>query len=115
MSEGRTLNALIKSTYLGGWDNSVPGTTRGMLTAYVHVEMAGSGIGLGGYSLQGEATDWWIRGVLDAVRVPSWEKLPGTHCRIIIPKGMGPAVSIGHIIEERWFHYSDQAKRRFDC
>lgn len=58
--------------------------SHGILTSFVHLDYAtpgsklgGAGQGFGGYALNGEYAARWIRGVLDAVGVEEWSKLPG--------------------------------------
>ena len=100
-------NALIKSTMLGIEDH-------GCFTAYVFVDGDGWGCGFGGYAL-----DQWYEAkgkrvgtayglefvmcLLEALGVESWEKLPGTICRVETEGPGGKIVRIGHPIKNKWF------------
>lgn len=98
----QTLNAKITGTYIGGWDNTVPGRGgKGVLTVFVYLEWANGEVGFGGFALTAAGLNTWVRGVLDTLQVHSWEKLPGTYVRVRIEDGM--AVAIAHLMEERWF------------
>lgn len=89
-------NAKVVSTQLGYHDGfgSIP-------MAWVHLEFPPGGQGFGGYVLGGEATHCFVYGVLNALEVESWEKLPGTPCRI---DGESTKIRrIGHFLKEQWF------------
>ena len=89
-------NAKITRTDLGfhdGW-----GSIR---TASLTLDYGGHGQSFGGWALGGKATDAFVYGVLHALECPSWEKLTGTYCRVVIANGL--AVSIGHVLKDKWF------------
>lgn len=85
----------IKSTHLGYEDH-------GILTAWLHCEKQGGGIGVGGYCLDEpfdrDAKDYTRTGtaygldhiirIIETVGVGSWENLPGTDV-IVLYKGTG--------------------------
>lgn len=100
-------NAKITSTMLGPEGH-------GIFTAYVTVEGDGWGVSFGGF-----AFDAWsesdkqrvgvsygmefLRRLLAAVGVESWEKLPGTHVRVETEGWGGRCRRIGHIYKNQWF------------
>lgn len=109
-------NAKITSTLLGRED-------RGIMTCYVFVEADGWSCGAGGYGLD----EWdavaerrvgtalaadFILGILDAVGVEKWEDLPGKYVRVRSEDGLigGRIDAIGHIIEDKWFSFSECAQ-----
>lgn len=109
-------NARITRTTLGVEDH-------GILTAFLHLEGDGWGIGFGGYALDEPRKDAegrhagrfgtaygmeWIRQVMETLCVESWEKLPGTHVRVETQGWGGVALRIGHITKERWFDPNDR-------
>lgn len=85
-------NAIIKYTFLGREDHGIPTFQIG-LAGDVWVQAAG-GRKLGDASV--------LIDILDTLMVASWEKLPGTHCRVIADETIR---RIGHIIEDRWFDF----------
>lgn len=106
-------NARIRNTSLGYEDH-------GILTAMIHLEGDGWGQGFGGWALDGkpdpsnpkagrvptEETGRWVAGILKALEVESWEKLPGTMVRIRREGNAGwngTIVAIGHIYKDKWF------------
>lgn len=85
-------NAIIKSTSLG-WED------HGILTAYLHCEWPGAGVGVGGFGLdefdeRGKPRKGTAYGLdhimrlLETVGVNSWEKLPGKNV-IVLFAGTG--------------------------
>lgn len=101
-------NAKIRSTQLGCKSD------HGILSCWIHVEGEGWGQGFGGYGLDGpwsereqrrlDSTECgrWISGILDALELDTWEKLPGTIVRI--RRSENTIVAIGHAYKDRWFH-----------
>lgn len=101
-------NAKITGTHLGYEDH-------GILTCTLSLDYGGSGQVFGGYSLDApvkvkgkfshrEATQYgmaFIKGILDALCVDSWEKLEGTHIRVM--QTHSKVIKIGHIVQNRWF------------
>lgn len=106
----RIENARIESTMLGIEDH-------GLMTCLLHLEFGGGAQSFGGYDL---STDHWsgvefVRRILEAVGVSKWEDLKGKLVRVKRPDGNGPILSIGHILENRWFEpdelFSELKKR----
>lgn len=62
--------AKIESTHLGYEDH-------GILTFFLYLTYGGSSQGAGGYVLGEPYTTGYIKGILKACGVSSWEKLPG--------------------------------------
>lgn len=105
-------NAIITSTHLGCEDH-------GIFTCYLHLDYGGSGQGFGGYALdkhngnRGEGSERlgtaygmeFIRRILSTLEISQWEKLPGTHVRVVASHEK--VLSIGHIIKDRWFSPDD--------
>lgn len=98
-------NAKAESTSLGFERGSI-------LTAWVYLKMDGSGQGFGGYCLDTYDKDKGrrvgvaygseqIRRILQTLGVDSWEKIPGTPCRI--DHDRGKVYRIGHFIEDKWY------------
>ncbi len=96
---------MIKSTVLG-----IEG--RGILTCSINLSFGCSRQSFGGYSFDvfDNAVDkrigmaWgmeFIRRLLETVGVDSWEKLPGTYCRI--QADFHKVHRIGHIVDDKWF------------
>lgn len=103
--------AKIKSTMIGVEDH-------GILTAYLHVEGDGWGIGVGGYSLdtpikdendkflRREPTAYGLDQIVQMARtvgVSTWEKLPGREVLVLFdtPNSWGStAKGIAHISDE---------------
>jgi len=93
-----TVNARIDRTFLGVEDH-------GMLTFFLTLRGDSWSQGFGGFVLDsptpfcGKA----IRGVLETLKVESWEKLPGTIVRVEW-EGAGRTIRrLGHAVEDRWF------------
>lgn len=102
-------NAEIKSTMLGVEDH-------GIMSSYIFVEFGEHySCGFGGYALDGYdaqkkdrvptvAMGVFVAGVLAALEVEKWERLPGTLCRIKIdPTISGTISAIGHFRKNKWF------------
>jgi len=100
-------NAEITGTLLGIEDH-------GIMTFFVYVKMNGSGIGIGGYALDGSGGNGnprvgtpkaieSIRRICEVVGVREWEDLKGKHCRVEHGGLGGKATRIGNIIENKWF------------
>jgi len=90
-------NAKITATKLG-YDG-------GVLTCWLTLEWGSSGQGFGGYRLDGDATTNYgvefVKEILDAVGVNSWEDLVGKYVRM---RGTNARVeAIGHITDDDWF------------
>lgn len=102
--------ATVTSTTLGTEDH-------GILTAYVHVEAAGWGIGIGGYGLDRpvivdgkfshrEPTAYGFDHILQLARTigaPCWESLPGREVIVLFdtPHSLGStAKGVAHITDE---------------
>jgi hypothetical protein len=98
-------NARIKGTTLGIEDH-------GILTAFIDLDY-----GSGGQSFGGRSLDEWdeaakrrvghafgsefILQVLRTLGVSSWEKLPGTPCRV--RADWDKVYALGHYLEDKWF------------
>ena len=92
-------NARIASTYIGGWDESVPAA---FLVVGIMFEGADWGQGSGHWSGQ---TEDFVAGVLRALEVSSWEKLPKQFCRIKRDKERAVLVAVGHPLKEKWYEF----------
>lgn len=86
-------NAVIKSVYLGREDHGIP-------TCYITLDYGGVCQAFGGYDLRHYGINF-IMGVLDALKVKSWEDLPGTHCRA--DSEHSKVTAIGHILGDTWY------------
>ena len=104
-------NAIIENVSLSNADH-------GCLTGWVFVKYDSYGSqGFGGYRLFRGENDFvepnyavlFIDGILTALQVTSWEKLPGTAIRVKIEDGIIRA--IGHIIEDSWYNHSEVTVR----
>lgn len=109
MDTDETKNARIARTTLGYEDH-------GIMSVWIHLDYGGSGQGFGGYALDTPLRDStgkflkrigtafgmdFIMCILKTLDVPTWEKLPGTHCRV---RGNHCGVhAIGHILKDVWF------------
>lgn len=83
---------------------------RGFLSSWITVEWSGGGQGFGGYVLDREDIPSkhcgiWIRGVLTAAGVESWEDLEGKVVRI--RHTLDKIHAIGHPIKDCWFTPSE--------
>lgn len=107
MSQTKIENARISGTMLGREDH-------GIMTAFVHLEGDGWGVGFGGYGLDqwddagrkrlGSAYGMaFIAAVLDVVGVTTWEQLTGQHVRVESEGWGGKARRLGHITKDKWF------------
>ena len=102
--------ATIKSTTFGT-------TNAPVLTAWLHCEWPGAGIGVGGYSLDGkpatgsndrlptaQGLDHLVQ-MMDTVGVESWEDLPGKQVIVLFDAGQGgwggQAVGIANTLDDR--------------
>jgi hypothetical protein len=113
-------NAKIVKTTLGVEDH-------GIFSAWLHVDFGGSGQGFGGYALDGKPAKRngqsirrgtafgcdFITGILRTLEVDTWEKLPGTFCRVDGSDGL--ANRIGHLLKEQWFDPNELAARSEDA
>lgn len=79
MSEERIAKAT--KTTLGFEDH-------GIFTAYVQLDYGGSAQAAGGYGFSGTFTDRWLRGVIGAFGVSSWEEIKGRPIYALIEKGL---------------------------
>jgi len=82
----------------------------GILTAVLFLDYGDTTQGFRGHSFdkrdaaRGSDTAWGIEficHVLEVLEVDSWEKLPGTYCRV--RRGFITIQAIGHIIKDQWF------------
>jgi len=108
MSAREIKNARIKSTRLGVEDH-------GIFTAMIDLDYGGAGQGFGGYALDGcpvergagskrvptRLAGLFIARVLEVLEVGTWEKLPGTFCRV--DGDFAHIYRIGHPLKDRWF------------
>jgi len=94
----------ITSTTLGREDH-------GIFTAFLTLEGDSIGVGFGGYVFTDSSGFGiaFIDGVLSALGVSRWEKLPGTYLRAEFDGGR--VVRIGHITKDRWFDPKELAER----
>ncbi len=108
-------NAKIKRVSLAIEDH-------GILTAWLELDYNSGGQGFGGYALDeydpnkkcrvGHAfgTEFILR-VLTTIGVDSWEKLPGTSCRVRAEHSK--VHSIGHYLKDVWFSPKEVAREFF--
>lgn len=94
----RERTAQIKDTFLGREDH-------GIMTCYITMDYGASAQSFGGYFL--ERTDFLSK-ILDVLEVRSWEKLPGTPCRV--RHDSGKIFAIGHFIKDQWFNPGEDLK-----
>lgn len=88
-------NAKIRNTFLGKEDHGIP-------SSMLSLEGDCWGQGFGGHDLRFEGKGVaLLMGILDTLRVDSWEKLPGTLVRV--RRVNGRICAVGHIVEDRWF------------
>lgn len=94
-------NAKIDSTYIG--------FEYGMLTIWLYLSLDGRNQGFGGFCLynpkypeEDSVTGKYIAELLRVLQVKSWEKLPGTYCRIQ-HDDQDNIIRIGNIIKNDWF------------
>lgn len=113
------INAKITGTSLG-WED------HGILTAWITLEMDGSGISMGGFALdewdegldrridkQG-LTGEYIRAVLETLELEKWEDLKGTYVRLDSEGWGGRALGIGHLMKDKWFRPDEFFKKYFN-
>lgn len=113
MSNGTEIkNATIRSTSLGREDHSI-------MTAFIHLDYGGTGQGFGGWAFDEPAADRapdsrrrgaafgcdFILRVLEVLEIETWEKLPGTSCRV--EASSGKVHRIGHYLKDQWFDPRD--------
>ena len=107
MSE--VLNGVVESTLLGKEDHGIP-TCQVFLKHEKGCQRFGShNVRVYGYR--------YIGGILEALEVSHWEKLPGTHCRVRATHDGIQA--IGHFMKDQWFVPADlqaevEAERKGD-
>ncbi len=107
-------NAVIESTFLGKEGH-------GILSSMLTLDYGGSCQGFGGYGfdkpikddqdnfLRREGTAYgceFINRILETLDVESWEKLKGTHLRVVTKGDFfnSKIQGIGHIIKDKWFY-----------
>lgn len=111
------MNAKIRSTMLGREDH-------GILTAFLNLDYGSGGQSFGGYALD----EWvgprssegkrigtaygmeFIAEILRVLEVETWEKLPGTVCRVRAEHSKVHA--IGHFLKDQWFE-PEKLRARF--
>ena len=108
-----TKNARIESTMLGREDH-------GIATFMLDLDYGGVGQGAGGYALdepQKDSTGKFIKRVgtacgmdlilrvLDVLEVETWEKLPGTFCRV--KSEHAKVHAIGHPLKDKWLDFAE--------
>ncbi len=86
------VNGKIATTFLGRQDHGIP-------TAVLDIDEEHGGSGFGGFDIRVHTT--YVQTLLDALHVPTWERLPGTVIRVFIRRGV--YVAVGCILEDRWF------------
>ena len=96
-------NAKISSTMLGLEDH-------GILTFWIQLELDGRGQGFGGYGIKGVDMAALLP-ILKIAGVDQWEKIPGKHVRVRRDEPWDTIVSLGHIIEDKWFTPRDDLKQ----
>ena len=101
-------NGKIKSTFLGMNEG-------GFFSCWIYIDYNGEGQGFGGYTLDNipetnssmrQQTEFgmaYIMEILKVVGVSTWEELPGKFIRVKKKDYLEPIISIGHIIEDKWF------------
>ncbi len=89
--DGKIETAEINRTFLGREDHGIP-------TCMITLHGKGWAHGFGGYDLRVHTT--YVQTLLDALRVPQWEKLQGTKVRLFTLHNQ--AIAIGHLTEDRW-------------
>lgn len=119
MKEILIKNAKIKSTYLGIEDH-------GIFTAFLHLDFGGYTQSFGGYTLDKYVKDGrrsghafgteFIMQILRVLEIESWEKLPGTVCRVRSgsdPEHYNSIEEIGHFMKDQWFNPKSLAEKYF--
>ena len=107
-----TLNAKIIETKLG--------EDHGCLTAYIYVEGAGWGGGIGGYCLDHWCSEAGHYGSSDGygaiielmktLDVDKWEDLKGTYLRVHVDD-RNTIDKIGHLTKDEWFSFKEYFKK----
>lgn len=111
MREPEIRNVKIGSTVLGP-----KASDHKCFSAWLHCEWDGGGQGFGGYVFDEYDANkkrrvgvaWgmeFLCRVLDVLEVDSWEKLPGTPCRIV--SDHCKIHKIGHYLKDKWFDPND--------
>ena len=93
-------NMKIASTFLGREDHGIP-------TFWLNMVSEGSGQGFGGYDLRFYGIKPLVR-ILEVVGVDSWEKLPGSYCRV--DGSYSGLKAIGHITDEKWYNLETEGQ-----
>lgn len=117
MSKGHIINAKIGYTTLGVEDH-------GIMTFMLGLETDGSGQGMGGYALDSWSKEhekrvghpdsiMMIRDIIETVGVSNWEDLKGEYVRMVREDDSWNSriIGIGHIVEDKWFYFSDYFKK----
>ena len=91
-------NVRIESTFLGLENHGIP-------SFMLHTISGGLAQGFGGWDLRFYGIDILIK-ILDVVGVSSWEKIPGSYCRVK-ENSTGGLSAIGHITDDKWLHPED--------
>jgi hypothetical protein len=103
-------NAKIANTMLGREDH-------GIMSFYLNLDYGGSGQGAGGWCLdtpvhrdgkfshrEGCAAGMDLIGkILETLEVETWEKLPGTYCRV--RASWSKVQAIGHPLKDKWLDF----------
>lgn len=106
--DNEILNAVITSVSISIEDH-------GCLTAWVCLDMGGSGVNFGGFALDAApdsrtaeskrryapACSHFISRVLEVVGAGKWESLKGMSCRVHLKDQR--AYAIGNLLREKWF------------
>lgn len=98
-------NAKIEWTMLGRENHGIP-------TAQVGTSEGSTAQGFGGYDMRHESAREFCFHVIDVVGVESWEKLPGSMCRVERESKMGRITAVGHIMEDKWLDLPEQGAPR---
>lgn len=107
-----TLNAKITGTKLG--------EDHGCLTAYIYVEGAGWGGGMGGYCLDHWCSEVGHYGSSDGygaiielmktIEVDKWEDLKGKYVRVHVDEH-NTIDRIGHLMKDKWFSFKEYIEK----
>lgn len=93
--EAEIKNAMIESTFLGREGHGIP-------ALFIYLDYGDSTQTFGGWELTYPAYGIkFIMNIHNTLEVPSWEKLPGTYCRVKATRTK--VIAIGHIIKDQWF------------
>lgn len=105
-------NAKIDSVSLG-YDRGV------FLCAWLYLDYGGNCQGFGGYVLaknsgpQRALNDFgieYINRILSVLEIETWEKLPGTPCRV--KANHCKVFAIGHFLKDKWFDPEELQKEK---